>query len=280
MRLAQVGVGAGLRAAMPTPLCADVLSSVGVRRESLWSPQNGAGGPPSPDGAEEKPKAFTPGIPPIDGLLHRPREVRGQAGGWEGKALCPRLPGSQQREPGGPGSRDPPVLWGVPLTGGEPWPARATRGQLKVTANSSFTFLSRAGVQSPTSLKLGGSLRLPWLTDLQDWGRGLLGLGWRLGSIWASWNLTLWPELLGKKADLRCCRDHVTPRGGVPSRAPASGRPLQGQGASSLLRGAAAIRIPTSEAALTLLPPGRILTTWVPGMPRRASHRSTQRVTR
>lgn len=32
-----------------------------------------------------------------DSLLHKPREVRGQVGGWEGKALCPRLLGSQQR---------------------------------------------------------------------------------------------------------------------------------------------------------------------------------------
>jgi hypothetical protein len=189
-------VGAGLRAAMPMPLCTDVLSSVGVRRESLWSPQSGAGGPPSPGGAEEKPKAFTPGIP----CSTNPERYVVRSAGGRGKR-CVLGCWEASREPGGPGSRDPPVLWGVPLMGGEPWPARATRGQLKVTANSSFTFLLRAGVQSPTSLKLGGSLRLPWLMDLQDWARGLPGLGWRLGSIWASWNLTLWPELLGKKAD-------------------------------------------------------------------------------
>lgn len=64
-----------------------------------------------------------------------------------------------------------------------------------------LTFLLGAGVQSPTSLKLCGSLRLPWLADLQDWGRGASGAQLEAGSIWASWNLTLWPELPAKKAD-------------------------------------------------------------------------------
>ena len=74
-------------------------------------------------------------------------------------------------------------------------------------ANSSFTFLLRAGVQSPTSLNLCGSLRVLWLMDLQDWGWGASGAGGasgallEAGSIWASWNLALWPELLAKKAD-------------------------------------------------------------------------------
>ena len=57
--------------------------------------------------------------------------------------------------------------------------------------------------------------------------------------------------------------------------------PAPGSGVSSLFRGAATTRIHAfSEAALSLLPSARILTTWAPGTPHRAAHRSTERETR
>ena len=54
--------------------------------------------PSFPGGSGVEAQSLHPGDAPTDGQLHRPRHVRGHAGGWEGKALCPR-----HREPGGPG---------------------------------------------------------------------------------------------------------------------------------------------------------------------------------
>ena len=112
-----------------------------------------AGGPPSLGGAEVKSGGFTPGIPKWTGCSADPeRHVVAWVGGRGKRVLGHREATQRTQRPrvqgatcalGGPSDSS------VTPTGGEPWPARATWGELKMTASSLFTFLLRAGVSPP-----------------------------------------------------------------------------------------------------------------------------------
>ena len=87
------------------PLCRDVLSGVGGEAGNHCGLRRAGWRPSFSGGSRGEGRRLHPGDPHMVGLLHRPREARGRAGGWEGKA-CPRSPGSHTENPEaqGPGS--------------------------------------------------------------------------------------------------------------------------------------------------------------------------------